>query len=69
MPLFEITKPIMTTLVVECASEQEAINWVDKIVASIEDEDGNLLHSKKIVSFEADVKISKVKIENLQSKQ
>jgi len=69
MPLFEITKPITTTLIVECASEQEAINWADKIVAGIEDENGNLLQSKEIISFEADVKISKIKIENLQSNQ
>ncbi len=65
MPLFEITKPITTTLIVECASEQEAINWADKIVAGIEDENGNYLQSKEIVSFQADVKVAEIKTENL----
>jgi len=69
MPLFEITKPITTTLIVDCKSEQEAINWADKIIANLEDEDGNCLQSREIVSFEADVKISKIKIKRLQKRQ
>ncbi len=69
MPLFEITKPISTTLIVECASEQQASDWADKIVANIEDENGNYLQSEDIVSFEADVKFSEIKIKNLQNRQ
>ncbi|CAN5616423.1 hypothetical protein BH24ACI2_BH24ACI2_00940 [soil metagenome] len=69
MPLFEITKPITATLTVECASEQEATDWADKIVANIEDENGNYIQSEDIVSFEADVKVSEIKIENLQNRQ
>ncbi len=65
MPLFEITKPIIVTLTVECASEKEAMNWAEKIVADIQDETGNALESEEIISFEADVKISEIKIEEL----
>lgn len=63
MPLFEITKPMTATLIVECDSEKEAMNWADKIVADISDENGNYLQSKEIVSFEADTKILEIKIE------
>ncbi len=69
MPVFEITKPITTTLTVECASEEEAINWANKIVATIEDENGNNMQSEEIVSFESDVKVSEIKVEHLQSKR
>lgn len=62
MPLFEITKPIIATFVVECASEKEAMNWADKIVADIMDKNGNPVQSKEIISFEADVKISAIKL-------
>ena len=65
MPLFEITKLITTTLIVECASENEAMNWAEKIVADIQDENGNRQESKEIILFEADVKMSEIKIKNL----
>lgn len=64
MPLFEITKPMTATLTVECASEKEAMNWADKIVADISDENGNSLESKEIISFEAETKVSEIKIES-----
>ena len=66
MPLFEITQPMTATPVVECASEKEAMNWADKIVAGIEHEDGNPVQSKEIISFEADVKVSEIKIKKLE---
>ncbi|HMS39066.1 MAG TPA: hypothetical protein PKE69_02485 [Pyrinomonadaceae bacterium] len=65
MPLFEITKPINATLIIECASEKEAMNWADKIVADVQDENGNRIESKAIILFEADVKVSEIKIEEL----
>ncbi|CAN5294184.1 hypothetical protein BH10ACI1_BH10ACI1_01440 [soil metagenome] len=65
MPLFEITKPMNATVVVECAWEKEAINWSDKIVADIQDENGNQLESKEIILFDAVVKVSEIKIEKL----
>lgn len=66
MPLFEITKPITVTFVVECASEKEALNWADKIVVAVEDENGNPVQSQKIISFEADAKVSEIKIKKLE---
>lgn len=66
MPLFEVIQPMTATLVIECASEKEAINWADRIVADITDENGNPLQSKEIISFEADVKVSEIKIKKLK---
>ena len=65
MPLFEITKPITAIITVECESEKEAINWADKIVADIADENGKQIRSKKIVSFEAEVKDSEITVKKL----
>lgn len=36
MPLFEIKKPIYTTLRINCNSFAEAKEWAEKIVATIE---------------------------------
>lgn len=63
MPVFEITKPINATFVVECTSEKEAVKGAERIVADITDQNGNPLQSKEIISFEADVKVSEIKIE------
>ena len=68
MPLFEIIKPITATLTVECASKEEAINWANKIVATIEDENGNDVQTEEVVSFEADARVSEIKVESLQGK-
>ena len=65
MPLFEIRKSINTILVVDCASEQEAAAWASKIVATIEDENGQPIQSDTIVSFEADSKVSELETELL----
>jgi hypothetical protein len=66
MALFEITKPIVTTLIVDCCSEQEAEIWANTIVASLEDLNGQYIESNEIVSFDADVDISQIKILKLQ---
>ena len=65
MPLFEIIQPIIATLIVECASEKEAMNWAEKIVADIQDENGNALESKEIISFEAETTVWQVDIKKL----
>ncbi len=65
MPLFEITQPIIATLIVECVSEKEAMNWAEKIVADIQDENGNALESKEIISFEAETTVWQVDIKKL----
>lgn len=62
MPLFEITKPITATFIVECESAQEAMNWADKIVADIQDENGNQFQSKEIILFEAETNISEIEV-------
>ncbi len=41
------------------------MNWADKIVAGIEDEDGNRIEAEEIVLFEADVKVSEIEIRKL----
>lgn len=65
MPLFEITQPLTATLIVECASEEEAADWADKIVVGIEDENGNAIESDKIIVFEAERIVSEIRIEKL----
>ena len=62
MPLFEITKPMTATFIVECESAKEAMNWADKIVADIQDENGESLESKEIISFKAETNISEIEI-------
>lgn len=52
------------TLVVECVSEREAMNWAEKIVADIQDENGHALESKEIISFEAETTIRRIDIKN-----
>ena len=66
MPLFEIIKPLIVTLTVECASEKEAMNWAEKIVADIQDENGNALESEEIISFEAETTAQQIGIKNLE---
>lgn len=69
MPLFEITKPMTATFIVECASEKEAANWAGKIIVGIEDENGNAIKSDKIIMFEADTIVSEIKIEKLPNNE
>lgn len=60
--LFEITKPITATLRVRCNSEKEAINWANKIVATIEDENGNSISPNEVDYFEAETTTSEIQI-------
>ena len=60
--IFEITKPIVATLRVECNSKEEAMDWANKIVATIEDENGGSISPDKVAYFEAETEISEIKI-------
>lgn len=53
-------------LIVECASEEEAADWAGKIVAGVEDENGDAIESDKIISFEADTIVSEIEIRSLK---
>jgi hypothetical protein len=60
--IFEITKPITVTLKVNCNTKEEAAAWANKIVANIEDDEGNLILSNEFIDFEAETITSAVKI-------
>ena len=60
--IFEITKPITATLRVECNSKDEAIDWANRIVATIDDENGESINANKVEYFEAETTISEMKI-------
>ena len=60
--IFEITKPITATLRVDCNSEEDAINWANKIVATIEDENGNFISPDDVDYFDAETITSEIKI-------
>lgn len=66
MSLFEITMPITAVLIIESASEHEAMSQAEKIVADLTDKSGNYLESEKIISFETNVKVSENRIKNLK---
>ena len=54
MPFYRIEKKMTATLTVECADEEEARTWADRIVATLEDEDGNPIPLEAVEDFEAD---------------
>ncbi len=54
MPKFEITKSIYCNLVIDCKEIQEAQNWSEKIVAAVENEQGEIIGSSNFESFEAE---------------
>lgn len=60
--IFEITKPIIAMLHVECNSKEDAIIWVNKIVVSVENENGKPISSNKFRYFEAETINSEIKI-------
>jgi len=64
MPIFEIKKPIYTTLRITCESEEEAKDWANKIVATIEidlpDEIPSKLEFFEAESIQNEIKIKKV---------
>lgn len=59
MPLFLITKKITAYLTVDCANEEQAQAWSRRIVATLEDEDGNEIPPDTIDDFEADYCLKK----------
>jgi hypothetical protein len=54
MPRFLITMKITAYLTVDCADEEQARAWSRRIVATLEDEDGNQIPPDAIDDFEAD---------------
>lgn len=64
MPIFEIKKPIYTTLWVNCNSEEEAKDWANKIVATIEidsfDETPSKLEFFEAESIQNEIKVKKI---------
>lgn len=53
MKEFLITKTLTAQLVVRCNDEQQARSWADKIVATLEDENGNPVELSPEMDFEA----------------
>jgi hypothetical protein len=60
--LFQITKSIIVTLQIDCNSREEAEAWASKIVATIEDDNGNAILSNDSFDFEAETVSSGLKI-------
>ena len=54
MPKFLVTKIITAELQVECADEDEAHAWSEKIVVGLEDEEGNPITLTNGIEFVAD---------------
>ena len=66
MPLYLITKPMTAYLQVNCKDEEEARAWGARIVAGLEDEDGNPIPPDAVYDFEADCCPDKMEIEILE---
>jgi len=64
MPIFEVTKPIYAFLRVKCNSKIEAEKWASKIVATIEENNEDLL-SKELDFFEAEYIENEVEIKEV----
>ena len=58
MPKFEIKKTIYCNLVVDCKNELEAQVWASNIIASLENEMGEVIDSDKFESFDAETIVS-----------
>lgn len=69
MPHYLITKTITAHLLVECANEQDAQNWSERIVATIEDEYGHILTGKPIEEFDVHAGADDTLIEVLVDEQ
>lgn len=65
MPQYMITKHLTAELIVECADRAEAEISSQRIVATIEDENGNQIPSKEFEEFEARVGIADTLIEEM----
>jgi hypothetical protein len=60
--LFEITKPITAFLKVECNTREEAEAWANKIVVTLENENGTPVLSNTFIAFESETIVSEVGI-------
>lgn len=65
MPLFLITKKITASLTVDCADAEQARAWGDKMVATLEDRDGNPIPADAVDDFEAECNPDETTIELL----
>lgn len=66
MKQYLITKTITAQLVVNCADESEARKWEDRIVATLEDESGNLIPPCDDLEFVATVNPAEVRIQAVE---
>jgi hypothetical protein len=65
MPLFLITKPMTAYLQVYCKDEEEARAWEKRIVATLEDENGNPIPPDAVYDFKADCYLGETTVELL----
>jgi hypothetical protein len=65
MPLYLIKKKITTYLTVDCDDINQAIAWSERIVATLEDDDGNSISLDAIDDFEASANPDEITIELL----
>ena len=65
--LFEIKKPMTAFLTIECNSKEEAEAWANKIVATLEHEDGSFVSSNEFIYFESETVVSGVSIMEIKS--
>ena len=65
MPKFLVTKKITAELEVECANEDEARAWSEKIVAGLEDDEGKPVELTDSMEFVADSSPSDCSVEVL----
>jgi hypothetical protein len=63
MPLYLITKSITAYLTVNCDNLEQALNWSERVVATLEDVDGNPIAPNEIEDFEASSNPSEIEIE------
>ncbi|MEW5717207.1 MAG: hypothetical protein AB1817_01130 [Chloroflexota bacterium] len=64
--LFLITHTLTAYLQVYCKDEEEARAWENRIVAGLEDEDGNPIPPDAVCDFEADCYPDRMEIELLE---
>ncbi len=69
MPLFEITKPIYTTLIINCDTKEEAEKWASKIVGDLEteNEEEEEFLSSNLDLFVACSEVTELRIEEIES--
>ncbi len=66
MPRFLITKKITAYVTVDCANRGEARSWSERILATLEDENGNQISPDAVDDFEAESSPKETRIELLE---